>query len=332
MSLGNPNPSGHIASAKASGRPDFFIVGAPKSGTTALSDYLGAHPEIFMARKEMHFFGRDLRFNDHFYRRAEPEYLAEFAAGEGRWRMGEASVWYLFSATAAEEIRAFNPDARIIVLLREPVALMYSQFHFFRYDGNEPLATFAAALRAEPERRAGRGIGRQTYFAPGLVYRDIVRFASQLRRYFAVFGRERVRVVLTEDLAANPAEVYRDTLEFLEVDATHRRPQFARVNGAKKVRSRMLRAVLNDPAVRGALLRLRPLLPSPIFYTFHRIERLLDRVNSSPANPPPLEPELGSELRRDFAAEVEELGELIGRDLSHWTGDGARRVSTKGQS
>ncbi len=286
-----------------------------------MSDYLAGHPDIFMARKEMHFFGADLRFAPHFYRRAEPEYLAEFDAWDGQRRIGEASVWYLFSETAAAEIKAFNPAARILVLLREPVEMMYSLFHYFRFDGNEPLATFPEALAAEADRRAGRRLGRQTHFAPGLVYREVPRYAKQLQRYFKVFGRERVRIVLHEDLAGNPAAVYRDTLEFLEVDARHTLPEFARVNPAKTVKSRAVRAVLNDPVVRSVLLAIRPTLPRPVFYGLHRVERLLNRFNSSVEKPPPLEPELAGRLRREFAPEVRQLSELIGRDLSHWSRD-----------
>jgi hypothetical protein len=304
---------------QARGRPDFFIVGAPKCGTTAMSDYLAGHPDVFMARKEMHFFGSDLRFAAHFYRRAEREYLAEFGAWDGQRRIGEASVWYLFSQTAAAEIKAFNPAARILVLLREPVDMMYSLFSYFRFDGNEPLATFQEALAAEADRRAGRRLGRQTHFAPGLVYREVPRFAEQLQRYFKVFGRERVRVVLHEDLAANPAAVYRDTLEFLEVDSKHTLPEFERVNPAKTVKSRALRAVLNDPAVRSTLLAIRPALPRPVFYALHRVERLLNRFNASVEKPPPLEPELKARLRREFAPEVRRLSDLLGRDLTHWT-------------
>ena len=304
-------------------RPDFFIVGAPKCGTTAMSDYLAAHPEIFMGRKEMHFFGKDLRFASHFYRRAEREYLAEFQGWKGQRRIGEASVWYLFSETAAAEIKAFNPSARIIVMLRDPVEMMYSLFQYFRYDGNEPLTTFAAALQAEPDRAAGRRTGRQTYFTPGLVYRDTARFARQVQRYFQTFGRERVHVVLHEDLAVNPAAVYRDTLEFLEVDSSHTLPQFERVNPAKSVKSRGLRALLNDPAARSAVLAVRPFLPQPVFNVFHRTERFLSRLNSTVEKPPPLEPELKSKLRREFETEVEQLSKLIGRDLSHWTGKGS---------
>ena len=277
-----------------------------------------------MARKEMHFFGNDLRFAPHFYRRAEREYLAEFAATHGQCRVGEASVWYLFSESAAAEIKAFNPAARILVLLREPVELMYSLFNFFRFDGNEPLATFPAALQAEADRRAGRRLGRQTYFAPGLVYRGVPRFTQQLQRYFKVFGRERVRVLLYEDLAANPAAVYREVLEFLGVDSRHTLPEFERVNPAKTVKSRALRAVLNDPAVRSTLLTIRPALPRPFFYALHRVERLLNRFNSSVAKPPLLDPELKARLRREFAPEARQLGELIGRDLTHWSGEVAQ--------
>jgi len=304
----------------AHSRPDFFIVGAPKCGTTAMSDYLAGHPEILMGRKEMHFFGKDLRFASHFYRRSEPEYLAEFNQRKGQRRIGEASVWYLFSETAAAEIKAFNPSARIIIMLREPVEMMYSLFQYFRYDGNEPLPVFAAALAAEPDRRAGRRLGRQTYFAPGLVYRDTARFARQVQRYFDVFGRKRVQIVLLEDLAANPAAVYRDTLKFLDVDSAYGLPQFERVNAAQTVKNRALRAVLNDPGLRSAILAVRPWLPQPVFNACHKIERMLNRVNSSAAKPPPLDLELKSELRREFIPEIEKLSELIGRDLSHWTG------------
>src|SRR5215469_3235484 len=151
-------------------KPDFFIVGAPKCGTTALNHYLAAHPDIFMAKKETHFFGADLRFGPQlqFYRQYPDEYSAEFAAWNGQARGGETSVWYLFSQKAAEEIKAYNPDARIIIMLREPVAMLYSLYCQFVADGNEYLPGFKQALAAEAERQAGRRLGRQTYLAQAL--------------------------------------------------------------------------------------------------------------------------------------------------------------------
>jgi len=313
---------GRKFAARMDVRPDFFIVGAPKCGTSSLADYLGGHPDIFMARKEMHFFGSDLRFAGHFYRRAEREYLAEFAGWDGQRRVGEASVWYLFSEKAAAEIHAFNPSARIIIMLREPAEMMYSLYRYFRYDGNEPLRTFAAALEAEPERRAGRGSGRQTYFAQGLAYRAAARYAPQVRRYMQTFGRERVQVVLAEDLAADAAAVYRTTLKFLGVDSAHRRPHFGRVNSAQTVKSRALQTVLNDPAVRSTVLAVRPLLPDRVFKYFQHIGSVLQGLNSSVDRHRPLDPEQKAKLRGEFANDVAELGGLIGRDLSHWTASG----------
>jgi hypothetical protein len=199
------------------------------------------------------------------------------------------------------------------------VEMLYSLFHAFQYDGNEPLQSFEAALNAQEDRRAGRRIGRQTYFAQGLVYHQAARFAEQLQRYFDVFGRERVQVVLHEDLASDPAAVYRELLEFLEVDPAHKLTEFPRVNPSKTVRSRTLRAVLNDSAVRWALLAIQPALSGRVFNAFHRIERTLTRCNSCSQERPPLDPELRSRLQHDFAPQVERLSDLIGRDLTQWS-------------
>src|SRR5438270_13689284 len=104
--------------------PNLFIVGAPKCGTTALNDYLAKHPEVFMATKEQHYFGSDLEFQGKQTKAVQ--YFPSFSgAGQCR-RRGEASVWYLFSQKAAREIHAYNPRAQVIVMLRNPVDMMYS--------------------------------------------------------------------------------------------------------------------------------------------------------------------------------------------------------------
>src|SRR5882672_1680365 len=106
-------------------KPDCFIVGAPRCGTTAMYTYLGQHPEIFMsARKEPHFFGTDL--SSPALVRDEQQYLSLFAKAQNEKRAGEASVFYLYSQRAAREIHAFCPSARIIIMLRNPVEMMYS--------------------------------------------------------------------------------------------------------------------------------------------------------------------------------------------------------------
>src|ERR1051325_3379611 len=107
-------------------RPDFFIVGAPKCGTTAMNGYLRQHPQIFMPeRKDITYFGTDLKFERS--RISYDEYISLFQDANDALRIGESSVWYMYSKTAAEEIKSFSPSASIIVMLRNPVDMLYAQ-------------------------------------------------------------------------------------------------------------------------------------------------------------------------------------------------------------
>lgn len=308
-------------SAEKIKKPDFFVVGAPKCGTTALNQYLAAHGDIFVGRKEMHYFGSDLKFGSQFYRRDEQAYLAEFEGCEDATRVGESSVWYLFSRTAAREIKAFNPEARIIIMLREPATMMHSMYHQFLCDGNEHLSTFEEALKAEDERRAGRLLSRQNYFAQGMLYRAAARFTDQVKRYFDVFGREQVKVIIYDDFARDTSGVYAQTLEFLGVSPSKIDPgmDFGVVNGNQSVKSPALRAFLQDPWVRGTAVRLRPLLPKAAFALLQEVGQHLNSKNLRPAKRTPFAPELRISLQREFAPEVERLSELLGRDLTYWS-------------
>jgi len=321
-------------------KPDFFIVGAPKCGTTALNHYLAAHPDIFMAKKETHFFGADLRFGPQlqYYRRYPNEYSAEFAAWSGQARGGETSVWYLFSQKAAEEIKAYNPDARIIIMLREPVAMLYSLYCQFVADGNEHLPTFKDALAAEAERQAGRRLNRQTYFAQALVYRATARFSEQVKRYFDVFGRERVHVVIYDDFSARTADVYRQALNFLGVAPGPVDREFevinGNVNGNHSVKSSAMRAILNDPFVRRTAINLHAWLPRGIFTTIKNAGLKLNELNfnNKPRKRQQMEPELQYSLSREFAPEIDRLSQLLGRDLTEWSRSGRDPQSTDGLS
>lgn len=310
-------------------RPDVFIVGAPKCGTTAMAQYLEAHPDIYMARKEMNVFGADLRFGAQFYRRDLPAYLAEFAARNGESRAGEASVWYLFSRQAAAEIKAFNPEARIIIMLREPAEMLYSLYYQFRFDGNEHLPSFEEALAAEDERRAGRRLSRQAYFAQGLIYRETARYTEQVRRYLDAFGRDRVHVIIYDDFAADVGAAYRGTLDFLGLDSTLMPADFGVINGNKSVKNPALRAVLGDPLLRATALAIARKMPRPVFDALHDIERRLWKLNTRAEKRPPLAADLRAALQQEFAPEVTRLSELLGRDLTSWSRSQPARSSAR---
>ena len=294
-------------------RPDFFVVGAFKAGTTALYEYLRAHPQIFMSvPKEPMYFGADL--TPRYRRMTEEEYLALVRDARADQHAGEASPWYLYSTSAATEIRAFEPGARAIVMLRNPVDVMYSQHSQLVFNQREDLADFGAALDAEPDRIAGRRIPADAIRPEALFYRRSVRFPEQVRRYLDVFGHADVHFVVFDDLVADPAAVYRSTLGFLGVDPTH--PLDPTVyNPNRSARSgRVQRAIFAPPpALRSLFGRLRRIA------LLHRVRDALVNANSRPAERQKMDPALRAALTAEFAPQVAELGEIIGRDLSAWS-------------
>lgn len=293
-------------------RPDFFIVGAPKCGTTAMNDYLRQHSQIFMPKvKDLTFFGQDLQFRRP--RISYERYLSLFSEANEELRLGETSVWYLYSKQAAEEIKAFSPAASIIVMLRNPVDMLYAQHSEFLHNCNEEIEHFEAALAAEEERKLGRCLPKKAHLVEGLFYRDTVKYAEQIGRYFEAFGRENVHVIIFDDFQRDTNSVFTETLAFLGVD-TDFRPQFPRVNSNKVPRSRRLQKLIVAPPL---LLKrsLDAILPSRLNGHFLPYLR---RLNTRYAERPPLEPAIRKRLQLEFKSEVKRLSELLDRDLSHW--------------
>jgi len=297
-------------------RPDFLIVGAFKSGSTALYEGLRRHPQIFMPfHKEPLYFGDDL--TRRYGRYTKAEYLHLFDPARPDQIAGEASTWYLYSVSAAREIHDFNPATKIMVVLRNPVDVMYAEHNQLIYNVIEDIPNFADALAAEPDRRAGRRIPPGPINVENLFYRHSVRFAEQLERYFDVFGRDQVHVMLFDDLSRDGATVVRGALEFLGVD-----PSLAaappRANENKRVRSPLIQRLIFAPRL---LLPLAPFLRRfPLVRAVRT--RLLD-MNSEAKPRAPMDPVLRRQLLDEFTPEINRLGSLIGRDLSPWLEHGS---------
>jgi hypothetical protein len=204
------------ATARLRPLPDFLILGAQKAGTTALYAYLRWHPQVTgPSFKEVSFF-------DRHYARGERWYRAHMPVRRNGV-VGEASPSYLFHPLAPERVARMLPDARLIVLLRNPADRAFSHYQHEVALGREQL-TFDEALAREGERMHGelnRMLADPTYFSYAwwnYTYAARGRYAEQLERWFAVFPREQVLVLLTDELAADTAGTYRRTLEFLGVD------------------------------------------------------------------------------------------------------------------
>ncbi len=294
-------------------KADFFIVGAPKCGTTAMYEYLAQHPEIFVpSRKEIQFFGTDL-YAPRFPR--DPKYYESlFLGATTERRIGEASVWYLYSKRAAREIREYNPAASIIIMLRNPVDMIHALHSERLYIGTEDIENFQDAVDAEDDRKLGLRLPADPYPIEGLFYHEVGKYTDQVQRFIDVFGWERSKVIIYDDFRADPAEAYRQTCKFLNVDQSFI-PAIRVVNPNKKIRSKGLRNFLNSPS--PLLTKIgKPLTTRPLR---HAVLNKLRRLNTNYVPREALSAELKSRLQAHFASDVERLSELLGRDLTVWS-------------
>ena len=140
-------------------KPDFFIVGAPKCGTTSMFHYLRQHPQIFMPdNKEPHYFGKDLiKMSDEFIDN-EDEYLNLFKDAKSDQKLGEASTFYLYSKSAYKEIKEYNPDAKIIIMLRNPIDFLHSLHSQLLFSGYEDELDFEIAKYFSQQNKFASGL------------------------------------------------------------------------------------------------------------------------------------------------------------------------------
>lgn len=295
-------------------KPDFFVVGAAKAGTSSLYDYLSQHPDIFMPDlKEPHFFSE--------WRPPTPApddldgYLSLFEGVPGGARAGEASTSYLCSAEAPTRLKRFRPDAKIVVVLRNPVERAYSQYWNHVRDSVETLS-FEEALEAEPERAARGWWCGYHYVGCGL-------YAEQVKRYLDLFGGESVRVYLFEDLVQDGEGVCRDLFSFLGVGAGQPVETRRARNRSGPPRSTLASWFLHEATVMFRLsqrqLARRGFEKGPLPVAWRRsVKEWLQARNTGKV--PEMDARTRDRLRNVFREDVLRLEGIIHRDLGRWLG------------
>jgi sulfotransferase family protein len=305
-------------------RVRFFVAGVPKAGTTALCRFLGQHPQIFMCPiKEPTFFAaRELRVFEPKARstiEAKAAAVERWLAGETphapehgfalEWRhyealfrgvrdqraIGEGSVSYWWAPGAPRAIQEKFPDARFVLMLRNPADRLFSQYLATRW--TSPLRTFGDVIALGLERRDGWG-----------TVLDVGRYAAHLERFFAHFSREQFSIHLYEDFCMNPQEVCRAILAFLGVDPDHPIDVSRRVNEPSLPRSPLLHAALLSVGGRRGLSRWLPQRWRDPLRRVYRGQRSREVMSSADRR-------VLVELYRD---EIRKTAELIDRDLSAW--------------
>ena len=222
-------------------RPNFFIICAPRCGTTAMSEYLRGHPGIgFSDPKEPHFFAADLpgiRVCD-----TEEQYVNgcfSHLSGKTWDAIGEGSVWYLYSREAVERILEYNPGSKFVVMVRNPVDMVRA-FHEKAIESlDEDQIDFESAWRLQSQRRRGRNIPRRCREPSILQYGKIAKLGEQIDRLHTLVSKDRLHIIVFDDFINETPRVYRDLLQFLGVQ-NDGRTEFPRINEGRRVRYRWL--------------------------------------------------------------------------------------------
>jgi Sulfotransferase family len=304
--------------------PDFFIVGNPKCGTTALYEMLRRQPGIFMPNKKSpHFFASENGAAPARLPQTVEDYLALFDDARPGQLLGEASPSYLRSLTAASLIAEMQPDARIIAILREPASFLRSLHLQMVQNHLEPVKDFEKAIKLEPARRLGKQIPRDCPLPQALLYSEHVRYVEQLRRYHAVFRPENVLVLIYDDFRADNEGTVSTVLEFLGVE-TVAPVQAREANPTVRLRSKWLDdwihgvSVGHGPVMKGLRLGIKAV-------TSRRLRHRALGMRSSVVYGEPRAPDeqLMLELRRRFKGEVEALSDYLERDLVELWGYGS---------
>jgi hypothetical protein len=232
--------------------PNFFIVGAARSGTTALADYLGQHPDIYVSPvKEPCYFLPDYGLDDY------DEYLSLFSKAGNALAIGEASTGYLFDLHAARGIHERFPDAKIIIILRNPADMAVSLWRYMTVSGSES-RSFEDAMTPEERRyrkseQFKKTCASWTWWA-NYLYLERALYFNQVKMYLDTFGRDRVRICIFENFIQSPVKTCQDLFDFLKVDSRFA-PKCMVLNEGGELRFLMVKKLINRfyPSFRSLL-------------------------------------------------------------------------------
>lgn len=288
-------------------KPNFFLLGAPKCGTTSVAAWLSRHPDVFVTpKKEPHYFNSDMAhrlISDH------TKYEPLYHGVTSEQAIGEASVWYLFSKDAVSNIEAYcDTPPRYVVCLRSPVDMAYSLHEQQVFSGNEDQEDFAVAWGLGQERRNGRAVPKHASDSKTLVYADACALGSQLERLLSKIEADRVHVIMMDDLKDQPREVFDRLQSFLGVEVN---PSIDLTveNAAKARRShgaqRIMQILGRIKAATGSKIGLGLL-------------KRLDAWNRKPQVRKTMDAELRTQLLAHFEEEIQTVERLLDRPLPSW--------------
>lgn len=302
-------------SNQSSSKPNLFVAGFAKCGTTALNQYLSTHPNVHLCfPKEPHFFIEDV------WRRrpakTEAEYLKFFGGASGDARVFvDGSALYVYSPQALRRIREFNPDARIIVMVRNPVDMLAS---FHRYSCRmfvEEVKDFEHAWDLQAARAQGDNLPRDCEFPKLLQYENLGHVGKHVAALLEIWPRAQVKVVFFDEFVKAPLEHYKDILDFIGIPYDGR-TEFPKVNEGGVWKSRTVGRIMLKawPLVIKIVNRVDVIgvLRGPRFWMF------LWGLNSAREERILMDPKFRRRLVDVFRDDIQRLSATTGRNLDHW--------------
>lgn len=281
----------------------FFIVGAAKSGTSSLNNYLNAHPEIHMCPKKdvACYFCRDYGLPLTF------EEYQDMLFFEGDYQVvGDCCHAYLTDEKSAAWIKEKFPQAKIIMILRNPADKAFSQYHWLVSHGYEYIESFEEALKVE-ESRCARGVWKDHSliqgYPPNYLYYQSSLYAEQIARYTRYFTDDKILYLTYDKLHQNPSKVMMDIASFLGVNQSIVIPKYKVFNKRRGVKSIRLQYFLVRKASK--------ILP-------RKVTELFMRLNTIGGESITFCPETRSFLLQRFKSDIEKTSKMTGLDLNHW--------------
>lgn len=299
-------------------KPNFFLIGAPKCGTTALAEYLASRDDVFFSTpKEPLFWCDDLGVEPHALRFSTiDEYMNLFSdARDGTHIVvGEGTTAYLRSPSAVRKINKAIPDAKFVAILRNPVDVAHAYHMEQRFTGLEKEASFAAAW-ADQENREKQWYMSKDGSPDSLLYRQIALFSTQVERLFNEIPENRRLVLIYDDFKENPRLVWLKLLEFLELPDDGR-VEFSKKNSAHAQRfPRLSHFLLAPPSYIAPTVRA---LRISLLGSKNPIVRALKSMLNVSRPREQLDCALRQEMVSYFESDIDKLSNLLERDLSQW--------------
>lgn len=232
-------------------KPNFFIIGAPRCGTTALYEYLKEHPQIFMPYiKEPNYFcfdypdrARDIKSEKRYLKMYESMTVDHIAAGEG-------STGYLRDVETLKRIIEFNKEAKIIIMVRNPIDIAYSQYKRMLYKNHEDVEDFIEAWKLQNKRMSGKALPKQCINEENLQYKNIASVATHIKSVYTIFDKDNILLIYSKDFFNNTEEVYKKVLGFLNVDTDYD-ATFNKINQTVESKSKIVASILNIEILRN---------------------------------------------------------------------------------